>query len=267
VSARGARDAWLVPAGLAIGCVGSLCGIGGGLFAVPLLHYGWRLDLKRAVATSLVLVLATSLSATLADVLQPASHLDLGLAAALSIGGLAGAELGMWLGRRLGTRALQAAFALLLLAGGWRVIATDAPSVGEQVLDASISPQEAFAGGAIGLMGGALSALLGVGGGLVMVPALYLGIPGVGFALARACSLFAAVFGAGRSLWKHAAQARVDWRPGAWLASGALIGGPIGRWLVDRPGLEDAARILLGAILIGVALRFGLDALRARAQA
>jgi hypothetical protein len=65
------RDAWLVLAGLAIGFLGSWCGIGGGLFAVPLLHFVRKLELRAAVATALVLVLATSTAATAAEALSP----------------------------------------------------------------------------------------------------------------------------------------------------------------------------------------------------
>jgi hypothetical protein len=37
-----------------------LCGIGGGVFAVPLLHYAYGMPLKIAIANSLVLVAAST---------------------------------------------------------------------------------------------------------------------------------------------------------------------------------------------------------------
>ena len=52
----------------AIAFVGAMCGIGGGLFTVPLLHFGVRLPLKQAVATALVLVSGNDLFAGLAAV-------------------------------------------------------------------------------------------------------------------------------------------------------------------------------------------------------
>ena len=48
---------------------------GGGLFAGPLLHFVGGLALKRATATALFLVLATTSAATLAEWLQADSEL------------------------------------------------------------------------------------------------------------------------------------------------------------------------------------------------
>ncbi len=47
--------------GLPIGFASSLCGIGGGLFAGSLLHFGLGFSLKRSAATALVLVFATAM--------------------------------------------------------------------------------------------------------------------------------------------------------------------------------------------------------------
>jgi len=46
----------LVGLGLMVALLCSMCGIGGGVFAVPILHYLYGIPLKRAVATVLCLV-------------------------------------------------------------------------------------------------------------------------------------------------------------------------------------------------------------------
>src|SRR5258708_14813603 len=50
----------VVAAGAVAGGLGSLLGIGGGVFLVPLLHAGFGLDFKVAAATGLMTVIATS---------------------------------------------------------------------------------------------------------------------------------------------------------------------------------------------------------------
>ena len=54
---------WFLPAGALIGFLGTLAGIGGGLFAVPLLHHVTRIPLKHATGTALLLVLVRRVGA------------------------------------------------------------------------------------------------------------------------------------------------------------------------------------------------------------
>ena len=54
------RTLGLSVAGSLIGFLGSMCGVGGGLFAIPLLHYGLGIELRRAGATARCRVFATA---------------------------------------------------------------------------------------------------------------------------------------------------------------------------------------------------------------
>src|SRR5262245_5360503 len=82
------RALWLFAAGLAVAFVSANCGIGGGLFVVPLLHYAAGMELRNAVATSLAQVFATSTAATVTEGLERHSFLDLRAALVLSAGAL-----------------------------------------------------------------------------------------------------------------------------------------------------------------------------------
>jgi len=55
-----ATVAAVIVAGSIAGCLGSLLGIGGGVFLVPFLNAGLGLDFKLAMAISLMTVIATS---------------------------------------------------------------------------------------------------------------------------------------------------------------------------------------------------------------
>ena len=105
---------WLLPAGLAIGFLGSLCGIGGGLFAVPILHYLVKIPLKKAVASGLVLVVATTGAATVAEAFQEEPDLHWYAIAALVLGVLAGAQLGYLVSERVNVRVLRWIFVVFL---------------------------------------------------------------------------------------------------------------------------------------------------------
>lgn len=82
----------------------------------------------------------------------------------------------------------------------------------------------------LGALAGLSAGLLGVGGGVVMVPSLILGFTSQGFSpevlthMAVATSLAAMVVTAGSSAAAHHKFGNIDWRWFIWLAVGVLIG-------------------------------------------
>ena len=53
--------------GIAAGIIGALCGVGGGIFMVPMFVTFLGLTQKQAIATSLAVIVLTSLAATLSN--------------------------------------------------------------------------------------------------------------------------------------------------------------------------------------------------------
>jgi len=257
VPARG----WLFPAGLAIAFLGSMTGVGGGLFAVPLLHYVWRFELKSAIATALVLVGTNALFATVAELFHPNNALRLDLFVALALGTLVGNQLGYAAVRRIAVRRLKQVFVFVLAIAAARLVlsapaaaaiaGTAAPELGPRALGIAVG---------LGVGGGFVAPLLGVGGGLVMVPGLLLGLPVLGFNAVRAASMATSVISAARSAWLHHGERRVRLAEGAWLGSGAVFGSIAGVWVAHGEGFEAIGRPLLAAILILVAVRFAREA-------
>lgn len=253
--------AWLALPGVAIGFVGALVGIGGGFFAVPLLHYGARLPLRVAVASALLVVLATSLSSTATELLHPRTALSLEVFAWLAAGGLLGAQLGYTASRLLPARALKAVFAAFLVAAAVRLVLAApaaAPTGGAPDLT-SWSARATVA--LVGLGGGFLAPLLGIGGGILVVPALVLACPELGYLGARAAALALAVLTSLRSLALYRHERVVDLPRGLALAAGALLGAVLGTLTVHRPGWDEAARYVLAAVLASVAVRLVRDVL------
>ena len=110
----------------------------------------------------------------------------------------------------------------------------------------------------IGLAGGVLSGLLGVGGGIVMVPLLVLW---AGYAQrdAHALSLGAIIpiSLAGVATYGIAGEVRVGYALA--LALGAVAGARIGAGLLTRLD-EDVLKLVFGVFLVGVAVFMGLRA-------
>lgn len=77
------------------GLLGSLTGLGGGVVLVPLLAIGFRVDIRYAIGTSLVSVIATSSGAAAAYVKEGFSNIRIGmfLEIATTVGAILGASL------------------------------------------------------------------------------------------------------------------------------------------------------------------------------
>ena len=113
--------------------------------------------------------------------------------------------------------------------------------------------------GIIGLVSGIASGLFGVGGGIVMVPAMmfFLSPPIRDIKQAIGTSLVVIVPTALMGSYKHLAQQNVEWRTALALAPLAIAGSYFGAWLTKSLAADDLKR-LFGAfiMLVGAKLLF-----------
>ncbi len=238
----------------------ALCGIGGGLFAVPLLHYLGAIPIKRAVATSTVLVFTLSVTGTIAEALQGRPAFIWPAIAALAAGGWAGAHVGFWASKRIDAHIVKRAFVVVLAFSAYRVFAVNSVSSLTGVADVhALGALEVAIVALIGFAGGFIAPILGVGGGLLVVPALYLSFPAITILEARACSVAMTILTSGQSAWLHARAGSVDRAPLRWLAPATVVGAVAGVVAVHQPGWAEVARLGLGIVLIFVAARFAWD--------
>lgn len=249
----------LLLAGFLIAAYGAVCGIGGGLFAVPILHYVFKRSLKSAVATSLCLVSASALSATIIESFHPENALRWSLVAVVLSTALLGTQVGMWIAHRLATRTLKLVFCLVLGVVGLKLILASSAVNGAVIAGFTLDTSAYLVAAVTGVFAGIAVPLLGVGGGLVVVPALLFGLPEIGYLGARATSLAVATVTASRSVWMYGRDGLVDWRSAEWFAGGALFGAVLGVELVHLPGAPELGRTLLGLALCFTAFRFGWD--------
>ncbi len=268
----GPRSSTLFVCGFVIAAICALCGLGGGVFAVPLLHYGFRFPLKRAVATVLCLVWCVAIASTAAELLHTENALRLDVVGLLAGGVLVGTRLGYEAVKRLPVARMKVVFCGLFILMGLRLMfeAGGAP-VGEgppvpDLMGLRLGLPEALWVVAIGVAAGILVPMLGIGGGLVMVPALALALPELGFLGARAASLATAVVSSTRSLLLYRSSGLVDWRVGRAFGAGAGLGAILGVQWVHFESVARFGRSALAVILLAAAVRFGLDGLRSGAK-
>jgi hypothetical protein len=109
---------------------------------------------------------------------------------------------------------------------------------------------------AIGLGGGLLSGLLGVGGGIVMVPLL---VFWAGYAQreAHATSLGAIIPISIAGIATYGVAGEVRYGTALALAAGSVVGAPIGARLLMRID-ERSLKIVFGLFLVGVSVLLGV---------
>jgi uncharacterized membrane protein YfcA len=105
----------VIPAGLLVGALTGLVGVGGGFVVVPALAIGLSVGMREAMGTSTVIVAVVSICGLVAH-LAAGTGLDLGVAAGMGATTVAGAALAPRLSGLLSTRALAHAFSLIVMA-------------------------------------------------------------------------------------------------------------------------------------------------------
>lgn len=155
--------------GIAAGLLGGLFGVGGGLIIVPGLVLLVKLERRLANGTSLAATLPIAL-ASLSTYLYN-GNVDWAVAGFLASGTVVGAIIGTKLLTILPKRTITIIFIVTVLATAIRLFTT-ADSAGRDSVTIYSGLLLVF----IGLATGTLSGLLGIGGGVVMVPAMVVGL-------------------------------------------------------------------------------------------
>ncbi len=110
--------------------------------------------------------------------------------------------------------------------------------------------------GLIGLVSGIASGLFGVGGGIVMVPAMmfFMNVP---IKTAVGTSLAVIIPTALMGTYKHFSQGNVDWKIALSLAPMAILGGFGGAWLTTVISADNLKKTFGGfLVLVGCRLLF-----------
>jgi uncharacterized membrane protein YfcA len=230
--------------GLAAGAFSSLLGIGGGLLMVPAMVYLLRVRQHRAHGTSLAVVLPTAMAAVYRYAQR--GHVEWGLVLPLAAGGVLGALIGAAAAHALGAGALKRLFGALVVVTGC-VLILAAGSYGRHAPLVGASTRLGLVA-LVGVAAGIVSGLLGVGGGIVMVPAVVF-LLGRDQHLAQGVSLAVIVLVSTSGVLIHARKGNVIPTLAFWLSVGGVIGALAAGAAVQRLSSESL-QTLFGVFLV-----------------
>ncbi len=274
----------LLAMGGAVGFLSGLFGVGGGFLITPLLMF-IGIPAPVAVGTAAAQIVASSVSGALAQYQR--RNVDVTLGLVMLSGGLAGTIIGVEIVRILRSLGQFEVFISLCYVLFLGVIGTlmliESLSTIQSARDGSAKPQRrgsthSWVHGLpfkmrfqrsklyisvvppvlIGAFVGFLAAIMGVGGGFVMVPAMIylLRVP---TNIVVGTSLFQTVFVAAAATILHAGYLKsVDIVLGALLMVGGVIGAQFGSSAGTQLKAEQL-RLLLAAIVLLVCVRLGWD--------
>jgi uncharacterized membrane protein YfcA len=232
--------------GVLAGFLAGMFGVGGGILIVPALVLFTGMSQRLAHGTSLAAVVPISIS----SVISYAAHdnIDWPVAVWLAIGAVAGAIIGTKLLSVLPHRTLGIMFSVILLASAVRLfVAGDADG------RAALTVGAALLLVAIGFVTGVLAGLLGVGGGVVMVPVMILvfGIPPV---IAKGTSAAVIIPTAIMGTWRNRKKGNTDLRAALVIGVAGIVTAAIGSVIADQMS-DTVSNVLFAALLTIVALR------------
>jgi uncharacterized membrane protein YfcA len=243
--------------GLAAGLLSGLFGVGGGILIAPALVLLARMDQRISHGTSLAAVLPISASSLVTYWTH--DHVDWRVAACLAVGAVLGALVGTRLLHVLPHRTLAISFATLLVVTAIRLfLPLHATARG------TLSLVEVLVLGFIGFSAGTLAGLLGVGGGVVMVPAMmmYLHIPAV---IAKGTSVAVIIPTSIIGTWRNRRNKNADLRVAGVMGLSGIASAAVGGVIAaDMP--DTLSNVLFAALLLTVAARLMAD-VRSRAHA
>jgi uncharacterized protein len=267
-----------------VGVLSGLFGVGGGFLITPLLFF-IGVPPTVAVATGANQVVASSVSGVLAHLKRKTVDIRMGIV--LLAGGIAGSALGIWAFNvlsRLGQIDLVVQLSYVMFLGMVGILmlqeslramnrsrkGTALPARRQHMwvhrmplkvkfrtsgLYISIIPPFL-----VGLFVGVLAAVMGVGGGFIMVPAMIylLGMP---TKVVVGTSLFQIIFVAGFTTFMHAfTNQSVDLMLAMLLIAGGVVGAQIGTRIGGRLKAEQL-RVLLALLVLAVCGKIALDLL------
>ena len=266
--------AFIAPAlaGVFVGVMSGLLGVGGGTIMVPIFRLAFGMSPLASTATSLFAIIPTSISGVVAHTRAKTCVPKLGLA--LGVGGAVMSPMGVWLAS---------------VSPGWLVICVAARVIGfsafkmfKKAVKCAPAPRAGRAGGSsqdasakavpdqpvlsrkqylqgacIGLIAGLASGYVGVGGGFIMVP-LMLAVLDIPMSLASGTSLIAIMILAIPGVIEQGLLGNIEYLAGIAIVVGSIPGALVGARLV-RVVPERQLRFIFGGFLLVAAVMLMLN--------
>jgi len=209
------------------GAFGAILGIGGGIILVPILVSVFGIDVEHARAASLVSVVVTSMGGSLVYLREGVA--DITRASYLQLPTAMGAVGGAYLGTRLDDRIIRLLFGIFIVLVSFKLF------FGKEA-ETNFHPNKGhWAFALLACFGaGSISAVLGVGGGIVFVPVVVLLLSQTPRVAAATSTFLIGLTGAASALI-YAKAGQLDYElaliASAGIFLGAQIGARISKWI------------------------------------
>ncbi|HJU66475.1 MAG TPA: sulfite exporter TauE/SafE family protein [Gemmatimonadaceae bacterium] len=250
--------------GLGVGAYGTLVGVGGGFVVVPLLLLVYKLAPAAAAATSLVVVFLNAASGSVSYL--RAGRVDVRTGIVLALATVPGALVGPFIAERIPERAFKIFFGVFLIAMSTllflrperQVRAATARPNGFGHVHRSFTDRAGTAfeysyslplALTLSLVVGILSSTLGIGGGVVHVPAL-IHLMSFPVHIATATSQFVLAVTALAGVSEYARRDLVVWPLALAIGAGVILGAQIGAHLSRRIRGRGIVRLLTVAVIV-----------------
>ena len=266
--------AFIAPAlaGVFVGVMSGLLGVGGGTIMVPIFRLAFGMSPLASTATSLFAIIPTSISGVVAHTRAKTCVPKLGLA--LGAGGAVMSPMGVWLASVSPGWLVICVAAIVIGFSAFKMFkkavkCAPAPRAGRAggnaqgasakvVLDQPhLSRKQYLQGACIGLIAGLASGYVGVGGGFIMVP-LMLAVLDIPMSLASGTSLIAITILAIPGVIEQGLLGNIEYLAGIAIVVGSIPGALVGARLV-RMVPERQLRFIFGGFLLVAAVMLMLN--------
>lgn len=264
--------AFIAPAlaGVFVGVMSGLLGVGGGTIMVPIFRLAFGMSPLASTATSLFAIIPTSVSGVVAHTRAKTCVPKLGLA--LGVGGAVMSPVGVWLASVspgwlvicvaamvIGFSAFKMFKKAVKCAPAPRAGASSAHSASPKPVPDQpvLSRKQYLQGACIGLIAGLASGYVGVGGGFIMVP-LMLAVLDIPMSLASGTSLIAIMILAIPGVIEQGLLGNIEYLAGIAIVVGSIPGALVGARLV-RVVPERQLRFIFGGFLLVAAVMLMLN--------
>ncbi len=233
----------LLVVGFLGGIPAGLLGLGGGILFIPLMVYIAKLNMKEITGVS---SMAVAIVATVGSIRYSSEGYGLGpFIPYLIVGGILGALVGNRLNKGLDSNSLKKIFSIVLLITSVRM--------NYIVVGNEISNDNMLIYVLIGFVSGILAGLLGLGGGVVRIPALLLfaGLPSL---VAQGASLITSVPTAIAAAYPKVKDSPIKIKQGIMLGGGGSLGVLIGSEIAFSLG-DNSLKTIFSYFLFLVAIK------------
>ena len=244
-----------ISCGLLAGLLGGYLGLGGGIIIVPFLTIAAGLDIKSAIPISVTATVVTSLASS--NEYLKKGMVDLEFTVILALFMVIGTITGSLLSPYIPSQYIQLVLTVVVVYTAISLIKSKDTQNRQNIIDDK--SKNIFVCGIIAVFTGILSGLVGIGGGVIIVPVLYL-LVGLPLSTSRGTSSLMIGFSGAAASVVYLLNDQINYQIVIGVILGVIIGGKLGGKL-GAMAKPQIVKIIFFFVMLFVALKLAYDPL------